>query len=372
MSVDIKVPSAGESVTSAGISQWHKQSGDAVSKGEVLVTLDTDKVSTDLEAEDSGILQIIVSEGEEVKIGTIIGKIEVSTGAKAEIPKASNQGSPIEKKEIESSTILSPEPVVQSSSQSQQPPSPQLSSQSLTDASRGDASRGVVRKKMSILRKKIANRLVQAQHTAAILTTFNEADMSEIMNLRKEVQEDFIQKHGVKLGFMSFFTKAVVEALKEFPMMNARIDGSDILSYQYYDVGIAIGTEKGLIVPIIRDSDKKNFADIEKEILSYAEKAKEGRVNLEDLQGGGFTISNGGIYGSLLSTPIINFPQSGILGMHTIQKRPVVINDEITIRPMMYLALSYDHRLLDGKEAVGFLCLIKDFLENPARLFLEM
>ena len=223
-----------------------------------------------------------------------------------------------------------------------------------------------------MLRRKIATHLVNAQHTAAILTTFNEVDMSSVMDLRKQVQEDFMKKHGVKLGFMSFFIKAVAQALKDVPSVNGRIDGTDIIENHFYDIGVAIGTEKGLIVPVLRDVDKKSFAQIEKDILDYAKKAKDGKITIDDLNGGVFTISNGGTYGSLLSTPILNPPQSGILGMHTIQQRPVALNGQVVIRPMMYLALSYDHRLVDGKEAVTFLIRIKDSLESPTRLLLEM
>ena len=223
-----------------------------------------------------------------------------------------------------------------------------------------------------MLRRKVATHLVNAQQTAAILTTFNEVDMTAVMDLRKAVQEEFLKKHGVKLGFMSFFVKAVTQALKDVPAINGRIEGNDIIQNHYYDIGVAIGTEKGLIVPVIRDADRKSFATIEQDILDYAAKARDGRLLVEDMQGGVFTISNGGVYGSLLSTPILNPPQSGILGMHTIQQRPVALNGQVVIRPMMYLALSYDHRLVDGKEAVTFLIRIKDSLENPARLLLEM
>jgi 2-oxoglutarate dehydrogenase E2 component (dihydrolipoamide succinyltransferase) len=230
----------------------------------------------------------------------------------------------------------------------------------------------VTRKKMSMLRRKIANHLVSAQQTAAILTTFNEVDMTAIMELRKAVQDDFMKKYQVKLGFMSFFVKAVVQALKDVPQINAAIDGTDVLQNHFYDIGVAVGTEKGLVVPVLRDCERKSFAQLEQDILAYAAKAREGKISLDDLQGGVFTISNGGVYGSLLSTPILNPPQSGILGMHTIQQRPVAIAGKVEIRPMMYLALSYDHRLVDGKEAVTFLIRIKECLENPTRLLLEM
>jgi 2-oxoglutarate dehydrogenase E2 component (dihydrolipoamide succinyltransferase) len=225
---------------------------------------------------------------------------------------------------------------------------------------------------ISPIRRRIAERLVEAQQQAALLTTFNEVDMSAIMDLRKSLQDQFVKKHGVKLGFMSFFVKAVAQALKDVPSINGRIEGNDIIENHFYDIGVAIGTEKGLVVPVIRDADQKSFAQIERDILDYATKARDGKITIEDLQGGVFSISNGGTYGSLLSTPILNPPQSGILGMHTIQQRPVAINNQVVIRPMMYLALSYDHRLVDGKEAVTFLIRIKDSLESPARLLLEM
>lgn len=225
---------------------------------------------------------------------------------------------------------------------------------------------------MTPLRRKIAQHLVNAQQTNAILTTFNEVDMTEVMKLRKGIQEDFVAKHGVKLGFMSLFTKAVVQALKDVPAINGRIEENEIVQNHFYDIGIAIGTEKGLIVPVVRDCDSKSFAQIEKDIIDFAVKAKEGKIELSDLSGGVFTISNGGVYGSLLSTPILNPPQSGILGMHTIQQRPMAVNGEVVIRPMMYLAMSYDHRLVDGKEAVTFLIRIKDCLENPTRMMLEL
>jgi 2-oxoglutarate dehydrogenase E2 component (dihydrolipoamide succinyltransferase) len=233
-----------------------------------------------------------------------------------------------------------------------------------------DETGRITRKKMTPLRRKIATHLVNAQHTAAILTTFNEVDMTEIMNLRKLLQESFTARHGVKLGLMSFFVKAVVEALQSVPQVNVRIDGDEIITHHFYDIGVAVGTDRGLVVPVLRDCDKKPFAAIEKDIAQYAQKVKEGRITIDDLQGGVFTISNGGVYGSLLSTPILNPPQSAILGMHTIQQRPVAVNGKVEIRPMMYLALSYDHRLIDGREAVTFLIRIKDCIEQPARLLL--
>ncbi|MEP4079152.1 dihydrolipoyllysine-residue succinyltransferase [Haloferula sp.] len=360
--IDVKVPAAGESITSANVAAWRKKDGDAIAKGEVLVTLETDKVSSELEAEESGVLEIVVPEGEEVSIGTIIARITVG-----DVPAQ-------ESKEPAEAPAAAPKEAPKKEAPKSQPkpdftlPVAAKKKEDLAPVTEGRTTR----KKMSMLRRKIATHLVNAQQSAAILTTFNEADMSAVMGLRKEVQEEFIKKHGVKLGFMSFFVKAVVQALKDVPAVNGQIDGNEIVQNHFYDVGVAIGTEKGLVVPVLRDCADKGFAEIEKDILNYAEKARDGKMQIEDLQGGVFTISNGGTYGSLLSTPILNPPQSGILGMHTIQKRPVAIDGKVEIRPMMYLALSYDHRLVDGKEAVTFLIRIKDCIENPTRLMLDM
>jgi 2-oxoglutarate dehydrogenase E2 component (dihydrolipoamide succinyltransferase) len=360
--VDVKVPAAGESITSANVAVWQKKDGESVKKGEVIVTLETDKVSTELEADESGILDVLVPEGEEVSIGTVIARITVGAAPAPAVQKTAEKPSAVpvpstskppapEKAKPDFSALAAPKEKVDS-----------------TPVKEGRTTR----KKMSMLRRKIATHLVNAQQTAAILTTFNEVDMSAVMGLRKGVQEEFIKKHGVKLGFMSFFVKAVVQALKDVPAVNAQIDGNEIIENHFHDIGVAIGTEKGLVVPVLRDCDDKGFAEIEKDIIGYAEKARDGKMQIEDLQGGVFTISNGGTYGSLLSTPILNPPQSGILGMHTIQQRPVAINGKVEIRPMMYLALSYDHRLVDGKEAVTFLIRIKDCIENPSRMLLEM
>lgn len=354
--IDIVVPAAGESITSATVAAWAVSNNDFVKKGQVLVTLDTDKVSSELEAEASGVVSIEVSEGTEVSIGEKLGSIAVSE-APASPALVASDPEPI-KDAAPAVPTPAPAPVVPASA-------PKL--QVVQD----DDSR-VTRRKMTPLRRKIAQHLVNAQQTAAILTTFNEVDMTAVMNLRKSVQEDFVGKHGVKLGFMSLFTKAVVQALKDVPSINARIEGNEIIENHFYDIGIAIGTEKGLIVPVVRDCDQKSFAQIEKDIIEYAVRSKEGKIELSDLSGGVFTISNGGVYGSLLSTPILNPPQSGILGMHTIQQRPMAVDGKVEIRPMMYLALSYDHRLVDGKEAVTFLIRIKDCLENPTRMMLEM
>ena len=349
--IDIIVPAAGESITSATVAAWAVSNHDYVEKGQSLVSLDTDKVSSELEAEVSGIVTIEVSEGTEVSIGEKLGSIEISTAPISSTTQAPSLGLT----RVES-------PVTQSS----------LPTTHISNPDVGGDEQRVTRRKMTPLRRKIAQHLMNAQQTAAILTTFNEVDMTEVMKLRKSVQEEFVAKHGVKLGFMSLFTKAVVQALKDIPTINARIEDDHIIENHFHDIGIAIGTEKGLIVPVVRDCDQKSFAQIEKDIINFSLRSKEGKIELSDLSGGVFTISNGGVYGSLLSTPILNPPQSGILGMHTIQQRPMAVNGKVEIRPMMYLALSYDHRLVDGKEAVSFLIRIKDCLENPTRMMLEM
>ncbi len=364
--VDLKVPAAGESITSANVAEWRRKDGETVEKGEILVTLETDKVSNELEAPIAGVLKILVPEGEEVSIGKIIANI--TPGGTPSAKPAAAEPAPARKHP-------EPSPAPAAAKPETAPNKPDLSvvpSSSEREKPSETREGRTTRKKMSMLRRKIATHLVNAQQTAAILTTFNEVDMSAVMDLRKSVQEDFVKKHGVKLGFMSFFIKAVTQALKDVPSINGRIEGTDVIENHFYDIGVAIGTEKGLIVPVLRDCDQKSFAEIEKGIIDYANKGKEGKITIEDLTGGVFTISNGGTYGSLLSTPILNPPQSGILGMHTIQKRPVAINDQVVIRPMMYLALSYDHRLVDGKEAVTFLIRIKDALEAPHRLLLDL
>jgi 2-oxoglutarate dehydrogenase E2 component (dihydrolipoamide succinyltransferase) len=367
--LDVIVPAAGESVTSANIATWHFESGHSVSKGSIIVTLDTDKVSSELEAEHDGMLEILVKAGEEVQIGAVIAKITVGAGSTpAAAPVASVAQAP-----IQSETKTAPAPVA-----SPMPGKLKPDITAIPDASERSAKSQPVlegrttRRKMSMIRRKIASHLTNAQQTAAILTTFNEVDMTAIMKLRNDVQEGFVAKYGTKLGFMSFFVKASVQALKDVPQVNASIDGTDIIENHYYDISVAIGTPKGLVVPVLRDPQTKSFAQIEKDIIEYAVRARDGKITIEDLTGGVFTISNGGVYGSLLSTPIINPPQSAILGMHTIQQRPVAIDGKVEIRPMMNLALSYDHRLIDGKEAVTFLIRIKDCIENPSRLMLEM
>jgi 2-oxoglutarate dehydrogenase E2 component (dihydrolipoamide succinyltransferase) len=355
MNIEVKIPSAGESITSGVLSIWHKKNGERVTRDELLFTLETDKVSQEVTAADSGILHTKVAEGEEVKIGQVVAEIEPVAAAPA--PIAEKAPNPVAEAPKAAAPAAIPAPATKT-------PAAQPQATSVLANSRA------TRKKLSPLRRKIATQLVMAQQTAAILTTFNECDMSAIMALRKELQEDFSKKHGVKLGFMSFFIKAVVDALQAIPSINSRIDGDELITNNAYDIGVAVGTERGLIVPVLKDCEKLSFAQIEASLAGFAVKAREGRISMEDLSGGVFTISNGGVYGSLLSTPILNPPQSGILGMHKIQERAVVVNGQIVARPMMYLALSYDHRVVDGKEAVTFLVRVKDCLENPARLLL--
>ena len=362
MKVEVTIPSVGESITSGVLSIWHKKDGEQVAADELLFTLETDKVSQEVNAPAAGVVSTKVAEGTEVKIGQLVAEIDPAATGAAPVAPATPAPTPA----AAPVAAPTPAPVVAAPTSSTAPtPTPVLA----TPAPTSSDSRAV-RKKMTPLRRKIAAQLVKAQHTAAILTTFNECDMSAVMSLRKALQEDFSKKHGVKLGFMSFFVKAVIDALQAVPAINSRIDGDDLILNNSYDVGVAVGTEKGLVVPVVRDCEKLSFADIETRLAAYAAKAREGKISLDDLSGGVFTISNGGVYGSLLSTPILNPPQSGILGMHKIQERPVVVNGQIVARPMMYLALSYDHRVVDGKDAVTFLIRVKDCIENPARLLL--
>jgi 2-oxoglutarate dehydrogenase E2 component (dihydrolipoamide succinyltransferase) len=406
MSTEVKIPAVGESIESGIVSVWHKKSGEQVKAGDPLFTLETDKVSTEINAEKDGVLQTMVPEGAEVKIGDVVATIEEGGGSEA---KPEEKSAPAKK---EGAKPVAPE----KSSDALSPAARRIVTEEKLDPqeirgsgkggriTKGDAliaaqnraepraseppaaktkddhteekqpqpvqpeSGRFTRKKMSPLRRKIAAQLVMAQHTAAILTTFNECDMTEVQTLRAKSQDAFTKKNALKLGFMSFFIKAVVEGLKAVPSINSRIEGEDLIQNHYFDIGVAVGTERGLVVPVVRDADKKSFAELERDIADFATKAREGKMKIEDLQGGTFTISNGGVYGSLLSTPILNPPQSGILGMHTIQKRPVVVKDAIEIRPMMYLALSYDHRAVDGKEAVTFLITVKQCIEDPKKL----
>jgi 2-oxoglutarate dehydrogenase E2 component (dihydrolipoamide succinyltransferase) len=404
MSTEVKVPAVGESITSGIVSVWHKKSGDQVTAGDALFTLETDKVSTEITAEEDGVLQTRVAEGAEVKIGDVVAVIEEGSGSAAEpsatkgdtkpVPTAAKKSpdamSPAVRRLIAEKT-LDPNKISGSGKGGRVTKGDALAaaqnraavpeSSAAPDAVAGDRAEEkptpqsenerFTRKKMSPLRRKIAAQLVMAQHTAAILTTFNECDMTEVQALRAKSQDAFTKKNGLKLGFMSFFIKATVEGLKAVPPINSRIEGEDLIQNHYYDIGIAVGTERGLVVPVVRDADKKGLAEIERDIADYAARAREGKIKIEDLQGGTFTISNGGVYGSLFGTPILNPPQSGILGMHTIQKRPVAINDEVVVRPMMFLAFSYDHRAVDGKEAVTFLVTVKQCIEDPKKLPLD-
>ena len=388
MSLEVKIPAVGESISSGQISRWHKTDGEAVSAGEVILTLDTDKVSTDLTAEGSGILRIRAAEGTEVKIGEVVAVIEEGAGASGApeakpvaVAPAKEEKTPKAEKKAKAAAVEASAPVAASGPTLAPAATVLPSIRSAISAANvalgvpaesvGAVSEGrFTRKRMTPLRRKIAAQLVSAQHQSAILTTFNECDLSAVMRLRAEMQDAFVKEHGVKLGFMSFFIKAVVSALQAVPQINSRIEGDDLIQNHFYDVGVAVGTERGLVVPVVRDADQKSFAQLEKELVDFAGKAREGKIKIEELQGGVFTISNGGVYGSLLSTPILNPPQSGILGMHKIQERPIAVKGEVVVRPMMYLAVSYDHRIIDGREAVQFLVAIKDALEDPGRMLL--
>jgi 2-oxoglutarate dehydrogenase E2 component (dihydrolipoamide succinyltransferase) len=405
MAVEIVVPALGESVKEATVAKWLKQVGDAIAVDEPLVELETDKVTLEVNAKSAGVLkEIRVQTGGNVAVGAVLGTIGEGSGAKAapkvteapaktEPPKAQQAASKpvsndsflspavrkmVDDKKLDPAAIPgtgrdgritkgdvlealnAPPAAKQAPATAQQPSGP-----------RNNAAREE-RVRMTRLRQRVAERLKEAQNTAAMLTTFNEVDMSHVMALRTQYKESFEKKHGVKLGFMSFFVKAAIQALKDFPAVNAEIDGTDIVYKNYYDIGVAVSTPTGLIVPVVRDADTKGFAQLEKEIGDLGLRAREGKIGLEELTGGTFTITNGGVFGSLMSTPIINPPQSGILGMHKIQDRPVVINGQVVVRPMMYLAVSYDHRIIDGREAVSFLVRIKDAIEDPQRLLLDV
>jgi len=392
--IEVRVPASGESVTEADIGEWFKKEGDKVSLDEPIVSLETDKAAMDVSAPAAGVLKSVhAQEGDTVEVGALLAVIEAGAGASAANGAAASN-------EPESA----PSPEASGGSGKPLSPAPRrVVAERGLDASliegtgkdgritKGDAlkaEKGTARPstpsqprdtgpreervKMSRLRQTIARRLKEAQDTAAMLTTFNDVDMSGVMELRSQYKDLFAKKHGIKLGFMSFFVKACCHALKEVPDVNAEIDGTDIIYKNHYDIGVAVGTDKGLVVPVVRDVDMKSMAEIEAEIAELGARGRAGDLKLEDMQGGTFTISNGGVYGSMLSTPILNQPQSGILGMHRIEKRPVVINDEIVVRPMMYLALSYDHRIVDGKGAVTFLVRVKENLEDPQRLLLDL
>jgi 2-oxoglutarate dehydrogenase E2 component (dihydrolipoamide succinyltransferase) len=420
---EIKVPELAESITEGTIAQWLKQPGETVEKGEFIVELETDKVNVEVISEEAGVVQeLLAQEGDTVEVGQVIAIVGASSGesaapaaapapeAKEEAPTASQPGATMEAKEeapaVEEQTssertIASPaarklarekgidlaaiSPVdpmgrvrVQdveahgSKPAAESAPAQKAEAPKASAPSSDEESGRVVREKMSRRRQTIAKRLLEVRQNTAMLTTFNEIDMTNVMALRSRKKDKFQQDHdGTRLGFMSFFTKAVTAALKKYPYVNAELDGTDLLLKQFYDVGIAVSTEEGLVVPIVRDTDKKNFAEIEASIADLAKKARDKKLSIADMTGGSFTITNGGVFGSLMSTPILNGTQVGILGMHTIQKRPVAIGDSIEIRPMMYVALSYDHRVIDGSDSVGFLKMIKELIENPEDLLLE-
>jgi 2-oxoglutarate dehydrogenase E2 component (dihydrolipoamide succinyltransferase) len=391
MAKDLVVPTLGESVTEATVSKWLKQVGDPVKADEPVVELETDKVSVAVPSPETGILsEIKIQAGSTVNVGAILGSVGAGTAsvAKKEPVKAPEPvkpkivEAPVSKKEILSPAVkrIVEEKRIDISTISGSGRDGRILKGDLLEsmglpsvpssarATKGDEERV----KMTRLRATIAKRLKEAQNNAAMLTTFNEIDMSRIIEMRAEYKDGFQKRYGVKLGFMSFFVRSCVEALKAFPIINAEIQQDEIVYKNYYNIGVAVGTEKGLVVPVVRDADELSFADIEKQIIALGEKAKLGQLSIEELQGGTFTITNGGIYGSMLSTPILNPPQSGVLGMHNIVQRAVVVEGKVEIRPIMYLALSYDHRIIDGKDAVSFLVRVKEYLEDPRRLFLNL
>ena len=436
MAEKIKVPTLGESVTEATVSKWLKSQGEKVSADEPLVELETDKVNVEVPSPTSGVLgSIVVKEGETVNVGSLLGTVDNSVAGKKESDNDINNYSPPKKKEsnnqpkifeekkITKSKKLKPkkmeeptlkldneeplileefheEPVTQKIEKKISPAARKMAVESNVDLNNveGSGKNGIVLKedimalmgskpapserninygpeervKMTRLRLTIAKRLKEAQENAAMLTTFNEVDMSNVISMRSQYKDEFQKKYGVKLGFMSFFVKACVIGLKNYPAINAEIQGEEIVYKNYYNISIAVGTDRGLVVPVLRETDEMSFADIEKNIGDLGQKAKDGKITIEDLQGGTFTITNGGIYGSMLSTPILNPPQSAVLGMHNIIQRPVVVDGNVQVRPVMYLALSYDHRIIDGKEAVSFLKIVKESLEQPQRLFLNI
>jgi 2-oxoglutarate dehydrogenase E2 component (dihydrolipoamide succinyltransferase) len=425
MSNQILVPALGESVTEATVAKWLKSEGDRVNADEAIVELETDKVNVEVPAPSSGVIdKIAIKEGQTVNVGTLLGTISQSKKAVNNTPVEEKKYTPplkkpepikaVKEKEEVKVFESSEEPLILTNPQEDEvvEQKSKITSKTISPAARkiaaesninineinGSGKNGVILKedllglmgskpspsdrkvthgpeeriKMTRLRMTIAKRLKEAQDNAAMLTTFNEVDMSTIISMRNEYKEEFQKRYSTKLGFMSFFVKACVVGLKNYPVVNAEIQGDEIIYKNYYNISIAVGTDRGLVVPVLRNTDEMSFADIEKNITQLGEKARDGKIVIEDLQGGTFTITNGGIYGSMLSTPILNPPQSAVLGMHNIIERPVVVNKKIEIRPMMYLALSYDHRIIDGKEAVSFLKIVKDCLEDPRRLFLNL
>jgi 2-oxoglutarate dehydrogenase E2 component (dihydrolipoamide succinyltransferase) len=416
MTLNITVPELGESVTEATVAKWFKSPGDAVALDEPLVELETDKVALEVYAASAGVLaDILVGEGEDVEVGAVLGHLEEGAQASAPAPAAKPTAEPATKpangtKETPAEApVLTPavrklieehdldvaaipgsgkdgrilkgdvlallETPAAAVPQTQAPaPQAPVSAPASAPAAPGERPEAAREERvtMSRLRQRVAERLKEAQNTAAMLTTFNEADMTNVMAARAEYRDAFEKKHGVRLGFMSFFVKAAIAALQDLPSVNAEIEGSDIVYKNYYHIGVAVSAPQGLVVPVLRDADRMGFAEIEKRIAELGVKARDGKLSMADLSGGTFTISNGGIFGSLMSTPILNPPQSGILGMHKIQERPIVVDGEMAIRPMMYLALSYDHRIIDGREAVTFLVRIKECIEAPERLLLDL
>jgi 2-oxoglutarate dehydrogenase E2 component (dihydrolipoamide succinyltransferase) len=406
MIIEVKIPPLGESISSGVLAKWHVADGSVVKKDQPLFELETDKITSEGTAESAGKITFKVQPGTEVKIGEVVATIDTSASAgeaTTPSPSAAPAAAPAAAKSTEQSPAVrrivaetsvdvtkiagtgkggrvtkgdalaavesAPKASTVSAAVAAAPAASLPASAPVVSAPSGEKR---TRTKMSKLRQTIAKRLVSAQHEAAMLTTFNEVDMSAVMELRKKYQDDFVKKNGVKLGFMSFFTKAVVHALKEVPAINAQLDGDEVIQNHYYDISMAVSTEKGLVVPVVRGCDQLDMAGIEKAIGDVAKKARDGKLGLPDFEGGCFTITNGGIFGSMLSTPIINAPQSAILGLHAINDRPVALNGQVVIRPMMYLALSYDHRLVDGKEAVTFLVKIKQAIEDPTRLLLSV
>jgi 2-oxoglutarate dehydrogenase E2 component (dihydrolipoamide succinyltransferase) len=416
MALDVKVPAVGESVQEAMIHKWHISGGDYVARDAVLLEIETDKATVEVTAEADGVVEILKKEGDTVGIGDVIARIDTAaakpangggkTKAEAAVPPPPTQSTAAKPAAApataEAATLMpaarrmvqqfdiNPAAVtgtgkggritkgdviehMEGGTAAKAAPAPAVAKApevKLPTVSRGTGERGERREPMSMLRRRIAERLVNAQQTAAILTTFNEVDMSAVMDLRKQYKDSFKERHGVGLGFMSFFVKACVEALKQFPAINGWIEGNEIVYHDYYDIGVAVSSDRGLVVPVIRDTDLMSMADVEKAIVYYGTKARDGKITVDDMAGGTFTISNGGVFGSLVSTPILNPPQSAILGMHKIQERPMAVNGQVVIRPMMYMALSYDHRIVDGKEAVQFLVKVKELIEDPSRLLL--
>lgn len=405
MALEIRVPTLGESVTEATVAKWLKNPGDAVKADEPLVELETDKVTVEVPAPAAGVLaEIVVQKGQTIGVGALLGTLGEGTGAApAAAPPPKPAAAPAPK--VTSAPAAQAAPAANGASGVMMPSAAKLAAENNVSLAAGTGKDGRVLKSdviaaiearaaapsaplqahapretsadeervpMTRLRRTIALRLKEAQNVAAMLTTFNEVDMSAVMALRKDYVDAFEKRHGVRLGFMSFFVKACINALKDIPSVNAEIDGDDIIFKKHYDIGVAVGTDKGLVVPVVRGADRMSFAELEKAINDFGLRARDGKLKLEELQGGTFTISNGGVYGSLMSTPILNTPQSGILGMHKIEQRPVVVDGAVVVRPMMYLALSYDHRLVDGREAVTFLVRVKEHLEQPQRLLLDL